>query len=105
MQVILAFRRPFWPEKLFDVVCVDCFIPEFWVTSYPATDSCKTSSTGRHAMVGFVTGQRAVDASRLSVAQIVRRTLQQLDRMFGEPSIDRAMSVCICCPNATTSSQ
>ena len=35
-QVILAFSRCFWPPQLFDVVCTDSFIPEFWCTRYPA---------------------------------------------------------------------
>lgn len=83
MQVILAFNRVFWPEELFDVVCVDCFIPEFWVTSYPVPDLSDSSCSGLHAMVGFVTGQRAVNASRLSEAEIVGQTLRQLDGMFG----------------------
>ncbi|KAK9802009.1 hypothetical protein WJX73_010413 [Symbiochloris irregularis] len=83
IKVILAFNGPFWPEELFDVVCVDCFIPEFWVTSYPATEPSSPSSAGLRAMVGFVTGQRAVDASHLSEAEIVERTLSQLDSMFG----------------------
>ena len=36
-QVMLAFRRCFWPPELFDVVCTDSFIPEFWCTRYPAS--------------------------------------------------------------------
>ncbi len=35
LQVILVFSKPFWPPDFFDVVCTDCFIPEFWVTTYP----------------------------------------------------------------------
>ena len=35
LQVILVFCKPFWPLDFFDVVCTDCFIPEFWVTTYP----------------------------------------------------------------------
>ena len=35
LQVILVFSKPFWPLDFFDVVCTDCFIPEFWVTTYP----------------------------------------------------------------------
>ena len=35
VQVILVFSKPFWPLDFFDIVCTDCFIPEFWVTTYP----------------------------------------------------------------------
>ena len=34
MQVVLTFSRAFWPPEFFDVVCTDCFIPEFWATTY-----------------------------------------------------------------------
>ena len=85
LQVVLAFRQPFWPAELFDVICVDCFIPEFWVTSYPIADGTPADGhLASHTMVGFVTGQRAVIASALPEAEVVQRTLQQLDRMFGE---------------------
>jgi len=33
--VVLAFSRRFWLADFFDVVCTDCFIPEFWATTYP----------------------------------------------------------------------
>ena len=62
MQVILAFNRPFWPAQFFDVVCTDCFIPEFWVTSYPATAQ---NSSNLHSMVGFIAGKKAEDLSSM----------------------------------------
>jgi len=34
-QVVLGFSSRFWPADFFDVVCTDCFIPEFWATTYP----------------------------------------------------------------------
>ena len=43
-QVILAFSCCFWPRQLFDVVCTDCFIPEFWCTRYPATGPVSDSA-------------------------------------------------------------
>ena len=31
---MLTFSHAFWPPEFFDVVCTDCFIPEFWATTY-----------------------------------------------------------------------
>ena len=82
MQVILAFSRPFWPAGLFDVVCTDCFIPEFWVTQYPATSS-DPATAGLCCITGFVAGARAEEMSRLSQTTVVTRSLAQLNEIFG----------------------
>ncbi len=80
-QVILAFSRPFWPDGFFDVVCTDCFIPEFWVTSYPGS---APGSQALHCMVGFVAGKKAEDMSHMRPSNIITNTLNQLDQMFGK---------------------
>ena len=41
---MLAFSCRFWPRQLFDVVCTDCFIPEFWCTRYPVPEQAHGSS-------------------------------------------------------------
>ena len=79
-QVILAFSRPFWPAHFFDVVCTDCFIPEFWVTSYPATAQ---DSSNLHSMVGFIAGKKAEDLSSMRHSNIILNALKQLDQVFG----------------------
>ena len=79
--MILAFSRPFWPEGFFDVVCTDCFIPEFWVTSYPGS-AC--AEPALHCMVGFVAGKKAEDMSHIRLSNIITNTLNQLDQMFGK---------------------
>ena len=41
VQVILSFNKVFWPAELYDVVCTDCFVPEFWMTKRATVDpSC-----------------------------------------------------------------
>lgn len=79
-QVILAFARPIWPEGFFDVVCLDCFVPEFWVTTYQPTTP---NGAALHGITGFLAGAAAEVASALSPEEILQRTLTQLDSMFG----------------------
>ena len=79
--MILAFSSPFWPEGFFDVVCTDCFIPEFWVTSYPGSAA---ASPALHCMVGFVAGKKAEEMSHMRPSNIITNTLNQLDQMFGK---------------------
>ena len=87
-QVILAFRKPFWPDSFFDVVCPDCFIPEFWVTAYPAT-STHPATAGHSCMTGFVAGARAEGMSAMSQTSIILKSLAQLDQIFGAQPIYR----------------
>lgn len=83
-QVVLAFSERFWPDDLFDVVCTDCFLPEFWTTQYPPTlDEANCASLGKFIVVGFLAGERALAASKLPQAEIIHRSLLQLDRIFG----------------------
>ena len=44
-QIILVFSRKFWPEEVWDVVCTDCFVPEFWMTEYPVR--CTSTLNGK----------------------------------------------------------
>ena len=85
-KVILSFRRPFWPDGFFDACCMHAFLPELWVTTYPAT-AAKAEGTaeveGQAVVVGFVAGERAVALEALADAEVIARALQQLDAMFG----------------------
>lgn len=84
VKVVLAFSERFWPEDLFDVVCTDCFLPEFWITQYPpALDKANCSTLGKFTVVGFLAGELALAASKLPQAEIINRSLLQLDRIFG----------------------
>ena len=90
-QVILAFSRPFWPEQFFDVICTDCFIPEFWVTSYPAT--AQDSST-LHSMVGFIAGKKAEVLSSMPHSDIILNALKQLDQIYGKSCQEHRCAFC-----------
>ncbi|EIE19221.1 amine oxidase [Coccomyxa subellipsoidea C-169] len=85
VKVIFAFSWPFWPTGFFDVVCTDSFMPEFWVTEYPATSS-DPATAGLCCMVGFVAGARAEEISHLSQTAVITRSLAQLDHIFGKRS-------------------
>ena len=62
------------------------FLPELWVTTYPAT-AAKAEGTaeveGQAVVVGFVAGERAVALEALAGAEVIARALHQLDAMFG----------------------
>jgi hypothetical protein len=90
--VFFSFCHPFWPDDLFDVVCLDCFLPEVWITKYPRLEDTDDEGAatyrhrqplGQHVVVGFIAGDAADALSQLSEADIFRRGLAQLDEMFG----------------------
>eukprot|EP00891_Asterochloris_glomerata_P008389 jgi/Astpho2/8389/e_gw1.00122.39.1_t len=78
IKVILVFSKPFWPPDFFDVVCTDCFIPEFWVTTYPTA-----GGESLLCMTGFAAGTRAEEMSKMRQGTVILKTLAQLDQMFG----------------------
>ena len=92
MQVVLAFTRAIWPQDFFDVICPDNFIPEFWVTTHTVAKLSKalppTQGVGafQHVIVGFVAGSKADAISSMSEDEIIRRSLSQLDDIFGKIS-------------------
>ena len=63
----------------------DCFVPEFWVTSYPPT--VPDAGAGLHCVVGFIAGEAAVDAAAMRQSEVVRKALDQLDAMFREADV------------------
>lgn len=38
IKIIVSFSERFWDEDLYDVVCTESFVPEFWMLRYPARD-------------------------------------------------------------------
>lgn len=86
LQVVMAFLDRFWPEGMFDVVCTHCFLPEFWVTHYPSKSNYTDEQPplGKFVVVGFMAGEVAAAASKLPEAEVMRRSLLQLDEIFGE---------------------
>lgn len=79
-QVLLGFNDKFWPEKLYDVVCPGGFIPEFWMTTYPASNP---KATARHNVTCFFAGERADEIGRMPQKEAVQKCLEELDRVFG----------------------
>jgi hypothetical protein len=86
VKVLLAFSDSFWPKDIFDVVCSNCFLPEFWVTQYPssANHSDGESAVGGFVVVGFMAGEVAAAAAKLPEAEVIQRSLWQLDEIFGQ---------------------
>ncbi|CAM6091974.1 unnamed protein product [Calypogeia fissa] len=91
VKVIFAFCHSFWPEGLFDVVCLGCFLPEVWITEYPrpqgtekeiAANWSPQQPLGQHVVVGFVAGNAADALSQLPEADVFMRGLAQLDEIF-----------------------
>ena len=80
VQVIVVLDRPIWPEHFFDVVCPGSFIPELWVTRYPA--AAGYSGADLCGITGFVCGKPAEEMSSMRESSIVRATLAQLDEIF-----------------------
>lgn len=68
------------------MVCTDCFIPEFWVTSYPATSS-DPDPAELCCITGFVAGSKAEEMSGMSHTSIIIKALSQLDEIFGKGSL------------------
>jgi hypothetical protein len=52
MQIIIAFNKRFWPERLYDVICTHSFVPEFWMTQHAVIDE---ANKHLHAVVGECT--------------------------------------------------
>lgn len=107
VKVLMAFSERFWPEDMFDVVCTHCFLPEFWVTQYPSTSNHtdKHTALGKFVVVGFMAGEVAAVASKLPEAEVISRSLLQLDEIFGElPKTVEAGEFSGCCHGTKTSS-
>ncbi|XP_024537108.1 lysine-specific histone demethylase 1B isoform X1 [Selaginella moellendorffii] len=84
VKILLAFSQRFWPEEMFDVVCTDCFVPEFWATQYPCKSSRDEEALGSVLLVGFIAGETARQISKLSHSEIFSRALSQLDEIFAK---------------------
>jgi len=100
VKVLLVFKSRFWPETFWDACCPFGFLPEIWATEYPTQETIYLQSEpeGKAVIVGFVAGDRAKAIGKLSEGEIVSRSLEQLDSMFGsnlEPK-PASSSLCTC---------
>ena len=94
------FSQRVWPAELFDIICTDSFIPEFWVTTYP-TEAQSPASEQPHGLdaarqagsktgegqlfgiTGFACGEKAEAMGRMPDEELIQAALKQLDEMFG----------------------
>ena len=92
VKVLLGFDEAFWPDGLWDVVCVDCFLPELWILDFPAkpapTAAAEAFPPGcadrvTHVVTFFACGELADRLSKTPKEEIVNGALDQLDQMFG----------------------
>lgn len=92
VKVLLGFDEAFWPDKLWDVVCVDCFLPELWILDFPARPVPKAAAEAfppgcadrvKHVVTFFACGELADRLSETPKEDIVNGALDQLDQMFG----------------------
>lgn len=91
LKVVMGFRTPFWPEDMFDAVCIDSFLPEVWMLDGDRQDIPPTSPI-QTSVVGFVAGEEAEAISRMKESDALSRSLDQLDAMFGTVECPRPAS-------------
>mmetsp|Transcript_16926 Transcript_16926/g.36620 ORF Transcript_16926/g.36620 Transcript_16926/m.36620 type:complete len:442 (+) Transcript_16926:98-1423(+) len=82
VKIILTFKEAFWPPEMYDVVCTDAFVPEFWMLKYPATNPGQGHP---HCIVGFLSGTYADAASAMPPRGAVDAFLNQLNEIYGKP--------------------
>ncbi|KAK3272903.1 hypothetical protein CYMTET_18830 [Cymbomonas tetramitiformis] len=97
IKVLLAFEKSFWPEGLFDVCCMDSFLPEIWMLEYPAQEQQTPSPEGLKCrgtalITAFVAGEFADQMTSMADDEVIRRSLDQLDKMFAQPDLSRPAS-------------
>lgn len=70
------------------MVCTDCFVPEFWLTSPPNPPGTPPGTDppplgGVYTMIGFIAGERTEELRYASPEIIAGRAVAQLDEIFG----------------------
>ena len=79
---------------MFDVVCTNCFLPEFWITEYPKSPLAREAKTSEEAeriaqTVGLVTffiaGDLANEIDKMEEKVVFDRAIEQLDMIFNVP--------------------
>jgi hypothetical protein len=107
MKIVLTFAATVWPADFFDAVCPGCFVPEWWVTRYPAaaaaaaargdeaesaaapaspSSSSPPTPPPPHAITGFLCGAFADAALAAGPAATLAAAQAQLDAMFASPA-------------------
>jgi len=90
-KLFIGFSEIFWPEDVFDVICTDCFFPEFWITKYAASSEPREAKSAEEAAaiaatVGvvtfFISGKFADAIANVQESELVNRAIDQLDTIF-----------------------
>lgn len=90
-KLFVGFRKIVWPEDVFDVVCTNCFLPEFWITKYPKSPLAREVASSEEAKlvaetVGLVTffiaGDLADELDKMNRDVMFQRAIDQLDTIF-----------------------
>jgi hypothetical protein len=89
IKIVAAFTRRFWPDDLYDVVCTDELVPEFWMTRRPVSDA---KNAHLHPVTGFCAGVAADAVAAMGERRAIEAFVAQLDRVFGTASDPRPAS-------------
>ncbi len=90
-KLFVGFRKIVWPEDVFDVVCTNCFLPEFWITKYSKSPLAREVATSREAklvaetvalVTFFIAGDLADELDKMNRDVMFRRAIDQLDTIF-----------------------
>ena len=90
-KVYIGFDKILWPEDLFDVVCTNCFLPEFWITKYPVSPVAREAKSSEEAariaatravITFFVAGDLADEIAKMDERELFSRAIDQLDAIF-----------------------
>ena len=79
----MLFSQRCWPEELFDVVCTDCPIPEFWISMHRSDGIKPYNGDGKFVVTGFIAGEYTQALEGLEDEQIIGVFLHQLKDIFG----------------------
>jgi hypothetical protein len=89
IKIVASFTRRFWPDDLYDVVCTDELVPEFWMTRRPVLDQAHAHL---QPVTGFCAGAAADKVAAMGEEAAVRAFVEQLDRVFGTAQDPRPAS-------------
>lgn len=80
IKILLKFNKRFWPADCYDVVCGEdkAFCPEYWFEEFQD----KITKKKVYMVTGFAAGGHADDIAKYDEKEIIRQSLQHLDRLF-----------------------
>eukprot|EP01125_Pyxidicula_operculata_P010784 TRINITY_DN3554_c0_g1_i1.p1 TRINITY_DN3554_c0_g1~~TRINITY_DN3554_c0_g1_i1.p1 ORF type:complete len:510 (-),score=98.68 TRINITY_DN3554_c0_g1_i1:68-1597(-) len=103
IKVCIEFSERFWPKETHGMICSHSFIPEFWfedpdrpVGGLTPESAINLDSNGNpvpskkrtYLATGFACSKFAEYIGTLKKDEVIKRTLAQLDEMFGNISVE-----------------